>query len=256
MNRRRGWIPLALGLFLAVGTALATFFLLQQQRQAAAAQAEAAALAARQPAPIATLKLPVAARPLTAGTALTSEDLLLKDFPLDLVPATAITDTVGLEQKILAQPVGEGETFNLTQLVGEGAARTSQQLEAGHVLFAYPIGDLLTQSNVIEDGDHLDLLLTLPVAAADGASSGPVTTFTVQNIHVLKVLRTPGDGETEAGPPVALLLSLKPEDALLIKHIKDSEGTIDFVLRSILDDELVDVPPVKRLELLDLYQMR
>jgi pilus assembly protein CpaB len=254
MNRRRGWVPLAIGLVLALGTGVATFFLLQQQRQAAAA--EAVAVAAQEVAPVVTMKLPVAARPLTAGTTLTAEDMLLKDFPLDLVPMTAITETATLESQILAESVGQGETFNLGQLVGEAADRASYQLAAGHVLFAYPINDLLSRSNVIEDGDRIDLLITLPVASADGTINGPVTAFTLQNISVFKVLRGPSEDEADNGSAVALLLSVEPQDAVMLKHVKDSEGVMDFVLRSVLDTESVDVPPVDRIDLLDRYDMR
>jgi pilus assembly protein CpaB len=254
MNRRRGWVPLVLGLVLALGTGAATFFLLQQQRQAAAAQA--ASLIAQEAAPVETMSLPVAARPLTPGVPLTAEDILLKDFPLDLVPVTAITTTAALESQILAEPVGQGETFSLIQLVGESADRASRQLAAGQVLFAYPIVDLLSQTNTIADGDRLDLLITLPVANPDGSIVGPVTSYTLQNIAVFKVLRAPGDEEAQAGGAVALLLSVQPEEAVLLKHVKDSEGVIDFVLRSVLDTEPVDVPPVDRDDLLARYGMR
>lgn len=248
MNRRRGWVPLVLGLVLAVGTGLAIFFLLQQQRETAAAQAEA--MIAQEAAPVATMKVPVASRPLIPGTTLVSEDILLKDFPLELVPVSAITDTEMLESQVLAVPIGQGETFNLTQLMGESATRVSRKLPAGQVLFAYAISDLLTQSNVVEDGDHIDLLITLPVDA------GPVTSFTLQNITVFQVLRAPGDSETEVGAATALLLSVAPEDAVMLKHIQDSEGIINFVLRSVLDTEPFDVPAVDREDLITRYQMR
>jgi pilus assembly protein CpaB len=254
MNRK-GWIPLVLGLVLAVGTAVATFVILQQQRQAAAAQAEA--LVAQQAAAAApTLKLPVAARPLTPGMTLTEEDVLLKDFPVDLVPVSAITDTISLESQILAEPVGQGETFNYSQFIGETGSRASRKLAAGQVLFAYPINDLLSQSNVIEDGDRLDLMVTLPVANPDGSTIGPVTAFTLQNVTVFQVLRGPAESEDAVGATVALLLSVSHEQAVVLKHVKDSDGMIDFVLRPAIDDEPAEVDPMSRDELLERYQMR
>lgn len=252
MNKQRGWILISLGILLAFGTGVAVFFLLRQQQAAAIERAEA--IAAQQSAPVATLQLPVAARPLTPGTLLTAEDFQLKAFPLDLVPVSAITSSVTLESAVLAEPVGQGETFSPRQIAGESADRVSRRLPAGHVLSAFPVGDLLNQVRVIEPGDRIDLLITLPVASADGATGGPVTAFTLQNIEVFDIVR-PGAPEDE-NPPVALLLSVTPEDAVLLKHVKDSEGTLDFVLRSVLDSEEFDVPPVDREDLLDRYGLR
>jgi pilus assembly protein CpaB len=248
MNRQRGWILLSLGVVLALCTGIAVFFLLRQQQAAAIERAET--IAAQQAAPVATLELPVAARPLTPGTMLTAEDFQLKEFPLDLVPVAAITSSLTLESAVLAEPVGQGETFSPRQIAGESADRVSRRLPAGRVLSAFPVGDLLNQVRVIEPGDRIDLLITLPVAEV----GGPVTAFTLQNIEVFAIVR-PGAPEEE-NPPVALLLSVTPEEAVLLKHVKDSEGTLDFVLRSVLDTEEFDVPPVDREDLIIRYGLR
>ena len=139
--------------------------------------AQAQALVEVAPAPdVATLQLPVAARPLPPGTILSSEDFLLKEFPLDLVPVAAITETISLESQLIVEPIGQGETFSTTKIAG----------------------DLLSTANIIEDGDRLDLLLTLQVASADGESAQPVTAFTLQNILVFRVLRPAGEIDARA----------------------------------------------------------
>jgi pilus assembly protein CpaB len=211
-------------------------------------------MAASQGAPIvATLELPVAARPLLPGAVITADDVLLKSFPLDLVPVAAITDTIGLQDQILIAPIGQGETFSTTKLAGNAEGAISQQIVAGHVIFAYPIADLLSQMDILTDGDHIDLLISLPVVSADGTESRDVTAYTLQNIEVFKVLRPSVEADQ---PPVALLLSMLPEDAVVLKHLKDSGGTIDFVLRSIVDKESVDLPPVDREDLIARYGLR
>jgi pilus assembly protein CpaB len=253
MNKQRGWLLLSLGVLLAVGTGVAVFYLLRQQQQAALADARA--IAEAQVAPVATLQLPVAARPLTPGTMITAEDFQLREFPVDLVPQAAITNTVALENQVLAEPVGEGETFSTLQLAGANAARVSSQLPAGQVIYAFPINDLLTQLSVVEPGDRIDLLITLPIASADASSAVQVTAFTVQNILVFDVVR-PIVAEDEEGAPVALLLSLSPEDAALVKHVRDSEASIDFVLRSVLDTEPFEVTPIDREDLIARYGLR
>ncbi|MEI7644748.1 MAG: Flp pilus assembly protein CpaB [Chloroflexales bacterium] len=251
MNRRQGWMLLSLGLILALGTGALVFFLLQQQRDLSA---EAQRMAAAQVVPvIATMELPVAARPLQPGLVITSDDVLLKSFPLDLVPVGAITSTIGLEKRILSAPIGQGETFSNSRLVGGQGSTVSQEIPPGHVLFAYPIGDLLTQVNVLASGDHIDMLITIPVLSKDGTASRDVTAYTLQNIDIFKVLR-PGTDNTQ--PPTALLLSLTPEDVLLLKRLRDSGGKIDLVLRPFSDQNQVDVPPIDNEVLISRYSLR
>ena len=90
--------------------------------------AQAQALVEVAPAPdVATLQLPVAARPLPPGTILSSEDFLLKEFPLDLVPVAAITETISLESQLIVEPIGQGETFSTTKIAG-GAGKAVSTL--------------------------------------------------------------------------------------------------------------------------------
>ncbi|NJN19289.1 MAG: Flp pilus assembly protein CpaB [Oscillochloris sp.] len=254
MNRRRGWILLTFGLLLAIGTGAVVFFVLQQQQQQLAARAREMAVV--EAPPMATMKLPVAARPLPAGTLLTSGDLILKDFPLDLVPIEAITETITLEQQILVEPIGQGETFNPTKLAGDAAGSISRQIPVGRVIFAYPINNLMSEINIVENGDRIDLMATLQVTDEAGTAE-PVTAFTLQNIEVFEVLR-PGieDEEADEVRPIALLLSVTPEDAVLLKHVKDSGGILDFVLRAKIDNEVQEIPPVDRDDFLDRYGIR
>ena len=262
MTRRRGWMLFALGLILALSAGAMVFVVLLQQAAVAAEQSRAAAR--REFAPPPTLKLPVAARPLEPGMKLGSADYVMKDFPLDLVPVSAITDTANLDNKLLVRAVGQGETFATSQFLGGQGATVSQQIQQGRVLFAFPIVDLLSQSDLIQDGDRVDLLLTLPLTTpdtppADAAQAGAenkTTAITLQNIEVFKVLRMVAGDEKQKGEATSLLCSLTPEDAVMIKFIKDSGGTIDFTLRSPADKEPFQASPVNRAELEKRYGLK
>jgi pilus assembly protein CpaB len=230
----------ALGLILALSAGAMVFIVLQQR------PAEVQA-----PPPIPTTKLPVAARPLDPGMTISSADYIMKEFPLDLVPISAITETAGLDSKLLVRAVGQGETFRTDQFVGGQGATMSQQIKQGFVLFAFPIVDLMSQSDVVKDGDHVDLLVTLPAIqpGADGAAqeNGKVTALTLQNIEVFKVLRNANqDDQPEGGAPAALMCSVSPADAVILKYAKDSGGVIDFALRSPLDNEPFTAPSIDR----------
>jgi pilus assembly protein CpaB len=51
----------------------------------------------------------------------------------------------------------------------------------------------------------------------------------------------------------ALLFSMKPEDAVMVKFVKDVGGTIDFALRSPLDKETFQAPRVDDADLIERY---
>lgn len=258
MARRSGWILLILGLLLAVSAGALVYIVLQQQTTAATEQARQELLA-QQSEQVPTIQLPVAARPLAPGSTVTSADYLLKDFPLDIVPVNALTETAQIENRILARAVGQGGTFELSMFVGEEGEALSQALPQGYVLFAFPIIDLMSQSNLIADGDRIDLFLTLNTppegVAPDAADQAtvPTTALTLQNIQVLKVLRAEAQEGESIPPAVALLCAMRPEDAIILKHIKDTGGMIDFALRSPLDTDPFTTDPLNLPELIERY---
>jgi pilus assembly protein CpaB len=263
MSRRRGWTFFVLGLILALGTGVMAFIFLQQQAVTAAELSRKEAFEKYAPPP--TLDLPVAARPLEPGTTINKTDYVIKSFPLDLVPIAAISETVNLDNKVVVRPIGQGETFHTSQFLGGQGSSISQQIKKGYVLFAFPAADLLSQSDIIKDGDHIDLYVTadLKKLGEDGSAVeaekdlGKLTALTVQNIEVFKVLRATksedGKNENAVGAPVTLLCSVTPSDAVILKYAKDAGGTIDFTLRSPVDKEPFTAPWVDRLEFSHKY---
>lgn len=259
MARRRGWILFVLGLMFALIAGVLVFFVLEGQRSNAEEAARQALLQEEQVKP--TIPLPVAVRKLTPGTVLTPNDYEVKNFPIDLVPVDAITQTTTIDSQVLIRSVGQGETFNKSQLLGGDGETVSQQIVKGQILMAFPIVDLLSQSNLINDGDHLDLLLTLrreqlETTEVQNPTFSQVTGITLQNIEVFRVLRPRSSDDEEQATATALLFSLKPEDAVMLKFIKDLGGTIDFTMRSPLDQDTFTVEPVKEEDLRTRFNFR
>jgi pilus assembly protein CpaB len=255
VSRRKGWMFFALGLILALGAGAMVFVVLQQQAAAADKRLYESIQQVQAQKP--TKDLPVAARPLEPGTKISSADYVTKSFPLDLVPLSAITDTAQLDNKLVVRAVGQGETFQTAQLLGGESATMSQQIKQGNVLFAFPIVDLMGQSDVLKDGDHVDLLITLPLKEVKGDESekdlGKATALTLQNIEVFKVLRSAKQDDKQEGAPTALMCSVTPADAVILKYAKDSGGVIDFALRSPADTEPFTAPWIDRVEFSKRY---
>lgn len=58
------------------------------------------------------------------------------------------------------------------------------------------------------------------------------------------------------GPIRAYLLALKAQDALVLKHMRDTGAIFDFVLRSPTSNELFDVSPVTVEYLLQRFELK
>jgi hypothetical protein len=75
---------------------------------------------------------------------------------------------------------------------------------------------------------------------------------------------TPGAAQTPIPPPepgrtssspIALLLALAPQDALVLKSLKDSGANFDLVLRSPTSTELFETVPVTDQYLIERFQL-
>jgi len=225
---------------------------------------------------------------------LKAEDLTLVEVPIELVPPGALTGKSAAAGKITKVPLAAGEMVLEHHLADP--TKTSKDLAFtigdDQVIMAFPATDLMSQINLLQAGDLVDILVSLevPVMPAQANSAGApgqepksedqLFTFnalqriTVQAV-VVKVTpqRTTGTGttasrtSTTAGAtpvptptpvppeiePQAILLALSPQDALVLKHVKDAGGVIDIVLRAPTSTQLFQLEPVMPDYLKDRY---
>jgi Flp pilus assembly protein CpaB len=120
-------------------------------------------------------------------------------------------------------------------------------------------------------GDHVDVLFTLdlilekPMYIADittleeaqlytsierDQSLDNVSVLTLQNLEVLQIIEEPQveEAQTEEQPATlpqrALVLKVDPQDAVVLKYLRDSIGKVDLALRSPENAVLFNVQPV------------
>lgn len=154
-------------------------------------------------------------------------------------------------------------------------------MAADQVLMAFPAEDLMSRVGVLKPGDRVDLLFSLefPVnrsVAALGVEGGgggggeeELATFNLlQNVTIAAIVAqrpaattrttigvggsptpTPQPGATAQPvapqtPPEALLLTVSPQDALLLKYALDAGGKVDIVLRAPGAEQPFEVEPV------------
>ena len=167
-------------------------------------------------------------------------------------------------------------------------------LEDDQVMMAFPILDLMSRINILKRGDLVDILVTGSYKVATGGAllgGGEEETkfYTLDAMQritisavVLDVVQAPQPGPTAqiqpealltpgaaATPtpmpppessrlesaPIALMLALAPQDALVLKHLKDTGAIFDLVLRAPTSTGLFDTVPVSSDYLNERFQI-
>jgi pilus assembly protein CpaB len=187
----------------------------------------------------------VAAQGISVRSLLTPEDLELKEMPVDAVPEAAVRQVEEAVGRITLVDLYPGEVLLSERLVDPDVVaadgRTALVINDDQVLMAFPAEDLMSRVNVLKPGDHVDLLFShdlpieqvtagVPVEAggAAGEETGQVTFTLLQNVVIAAIT---GRGEEGEGP-TAILLTLSPQDALVLKYMEDAGGIVDIVLRA------------------------
>jgi Flp pilus assembly protein CpaB len=238
MRELRSWIFLGLGLLLAGLTGLALYGVAQQYgtRQVAAASDVA--------------EVVVVNKAIAARTVLTTDFLATKTFPRNLVPEGALTNKQEAVGQTTLATIPSGGVVLRTQLTqADGKSGASIAIEKGKVLVAFPTTDPLTGAGLVQVGDHIDVLATI-AAGADGTRK---TQTMLQNLEVISVL-----GPTREQPQRASSLTFYVDHqvALVLKYLRDSQATVDIVVRSRSEGDLSSTSAVDLTYLLNTYGIK
>jgi len=237
----------------------------------------------------------VAARDVALGTLLEQSDLTVAAVPVELIPRDRITSLDQVVGRIAKVQLTQGEMLLEHKLADPTNINRDLALVIGDdkVLFALPVTDLMTSLGILQRGDVVDILVTLSqqvrvsdeerqqtFAVTQGESSDLVTTqITYQAFQQLGISAVIADIQYEEQPQQAvqidalgtpqptpqpqpsqitvqaLLLALDPQDALVLKQLKDLGGRFDLVLRSPTSTEIFDLTPVTSEYLIDKYEL-
>jgi pilus assembly protein CpaB len=182
-----------------------------------------------------------AAHDLRSGVTLTVKDLTLVDWPTDVsFPGSfsKISDVVGhpliyslgAKEPVLERELGvEGSGLGLSARIPDGMRATAVRSNeiVGVAGFLYP-------------GSYVDVLATY-----NTPGSGILTETVLQDVEVLTAGQTvepDPQGKPQSVNVVTLLLSSEDSQKLLLAS---SQGSIQFVLRSGVDKERVDLTPTR-----------
>lgn len=267
MMRRRGLLLLGAGLIAAIAAAILVFYLSTPQHPTEQLFTNPTVT------PIPVAQVVVARRDIASGQQVSAQDVDTRTFPLSVILPDAIRDPASVISKTATAPIFGGQTLLSRQFgsapPGQPTAPESTAIPKGKVLMAFPATGMLESTGAVQKGDQVDIMITLPVSGTvDLQSNGApaqgrpgdrsvVSQATLQNITVYSTgLWTPqGGAATAAEQPVKVLTFIVDhQEALILKYIKDSGGTIDLVIRSAQDTNQVPTDAVSLDYLVDLFR--
>ncbi|HSQ17051.1 MAG TPA: SAF domain-containing protein [Anaerolineales bacterium] len=242
--------------------------------------------AAPTPIPIVTTQLLATTHDIAAGSVISNEDVQFIEVPVSVAARNAITDITRAVGRITAVHLIQGELLMEHHL----ADPTNIAHDIGYiigddqVLMAFHPNDLMSSLNVLQRGDLVDIFVSITVAAPVTPSEEEAVTTTITEEDTLERLFTfdanqriqisaiiadivmDENVEVQEGQPQptpkpsqvtvrAYLLALSPQDALVLKHLRDTGAIFDLVLRSPTSTELFELTPVTLEYLLERYQL-
>lgn len=241
------------------------------------------------PVPPRTVSVVVATRDIPLRGLLQPDDLTVIDVPVQLAPLQVVSDPEQAIGRITMVPLVTGETLIADHLADPSnyAHDLAFVIDDDQVLMAFPASDLMSRLNVLRPGDLVDIFATMssPLLPAQGEEGGSATfTFDAMQqvgiqavvVDILQPRQTTtasssavrledGSIEVQAQPtptpaptdlqPDALLLALDPQDALVLKYIKDNGGVIDIVLRAPTATVRFELSPVMAEYLRDRFEL-
>jgi Flp pilus assembly protein CpaB len=222
-----------------------------------------------QPTPI-TRAVVVTSRDIPLGSVINSGDINTVDVDLAVRPIGAVEDIDLVIGRMAKVPLAGGDWVMNHHLADPNVVNRDLafELDDSMVLMAFPSNDLMSRIRMIQRGDVIDILVsmtqTVPISEIDSEGefvqsedetlSRLFTFSAMQQVGITGiVVEVAQDGAT--GAPQAYLLALPPQDALVLKHLKDIGVTFDYVLRSPTSTEFFDLTPVISEYLIQKYEL-
>jgi len=225
----------------------------------------------------------VVKRDLFLGDTIAETDVELASVPVEVAPRTAITKLEEAIGKIIKTDLVQGEMV-LSHNLADPTNRINDLsfvLSDDHVLMAFPADDLMSRESMVQQGDIVDIFATFKQKVKTVGESATTTTgepkepemrtFTVDSLQkvgvtalVLEVIEQEAnadplqDTNNQAAPARktrtrAYLLALDPRDALILKHLKDTDAIFDIVLRAPTSTVQFELSPVTEEFIIEYY---
>jgi len=190
----------------------------------------------------ATTGIVAAVNDLPSGTTLTAKDVALVEWPTNMALAGAFDKVDDVVGKPLLYPLVASEPILKRDLGLEGSGiGISGKIPTGMRATAVRSNEIVGVAGFLYPGSRVDVMVTY--TPPGGGSGGPVTQTVLQNVEVLtagQTIEPDPQGKPQTVNVVTLLVSQEDSQKL---QLASSQGVIQFVLRSGVDQKNVDLHP-------------
>jgi pilus assembly protein CpaB len=185
-----------------------------------------------------TLRYVALTRAVDAGETLTSQDVVLMNWPTHPILGAYIR-TEDVTGKAALYPLAPGVPI-LERQVASAAAGLSGRIPEGMRAISLKSNDIVGVAGYLLPGTRVDVLVTL----RDPSSQGSVTSTVLQDVQVMTAgqkMQPDPDGKAARVDVVTLLVS--PGDAEKVT-LASAQGTVQFVLRNGADHAHIASEPI------------
>jgi len=258
--KRRNWLWFIASFVLALLAGIVVVYLLVINAPAGEAPPQAL-----------TRRVVVATQSIARGSEIRADFIQIAEVDEDQIPSGAAARSQDVIGAIAKRDFALNDVITMQDIVLPWAPRRITDtllIDDDKLVVVLEADDVLSQWGGVIPGDRVDLLFSLDViletpmypqevlAAEEGIqlidrdqSMDNTSVLALQNLEVLEILEEPAAPGAEEGaettlPRRALLLQIDPQDAVILKYLRDSEATMDVALRARDNDTQYEVDAV------------
>jgi Flp pilus assembly protein CpaB len=229
------------------------------------------------PPPPPTRRVVVASQSIASKSEIRADFIRVEELDENEIPSGAAVRAQDVIGGIAKRDFAQGEVITMQDIVQPWDPRRITEtllIDDDKLVVVLEADDILSQWGGVIPGDHVDVLFSLDIiletpmypqevlAAEQGIqlierdqNMDNTSVLALQNLEVLEILVEPqspaqAQAQQEEGLPPelprrALVLQIDPQDAVILKYLRDSEAaTIDVALRARDNDTLYQVDAV------------
>jgi pilus assembly protein CpaB len=182
---------------------------------------------------------------VSRGASLSEEVVTLREWPVALVPAGAITSLEDAIDRSVSIPMLADEPVLESKLATKGSGRGMAALiPPGMRAVTIQTPNVATgMAGFILPGDTVDVLVTLSYAGQDDGTGGSGTLTLLQNVEILAVdqrIEAPSENVVDPRELRSVTLLVSPAEAARL-NLGQNKGTLSLSLRNPADQDLGNI---------------